>query len=189
MSPVTPPALVPPRNSSALEALLSQLHTDSRDSWNLVPCSNSGITNTVLNITISSLVPVPVPVPNLVPVPIPCSDIEFLCFPYCTHCFPVFQSIFRYVPVPNGYVLRLVYIDPHLVLYSICLNINFDYCSNCLLDLWSLPTSISVIQFPSLGNTSDFRFLYILEISDFHDPNPRSIGNLLYSEFCPFKYS
>src|SRR5882724_529714 len=90
-SPVTPPALVPPWNSSALEALPSQLHTDSQDSWNLVPHLNLGITNTILNITISSLVPVPVPVPNLVPVPIPSSDITFLCFPSCTHCFPVFQ--------------------------------------------------------------------------------------------------
>jgi len=44
--PVTPLALVPPWNSSALEAPLSQLHTDSRDSRNLVPHSNSGITNT-----------------------------------------------------------------------------------------------------------------------------------------------
>src|SRR5882724_9158477 len=108
-SPVTPPALVPPWNSSAIEAPLSQLHTDSRDSWNLVPCSNSGITNTILKITISSLVPVPVPVPNLVPVPILCSNITFLCLPCCTHHFPVFQSIFCYVPVPNGYALRLVY--------------------------------------------------------------------------------
>ena len=77
--PVTPPALVPPRNSSALEAPLSQLHTNSQASWNSVPCSNSGITNTALNISVSSLVPVPVPVHNLVPVPIPCSDIAFLC--------------------------------------------------------------------------------------------------------------
>ena len=107
-STVTPPALVPPRNSSALEALLSQLHTDSWDSWNLVPCSNWGITNTDLNITVSSLVPVPVPVP--------CSDIAFLCFPSCTHRFPVFRSVFQYVPVPNDYVLWLVYI----VLYLIC---------------------------------------------------------------------
>src|SRR5882724_9391837 len=112
--PVTPPALVPPWNSSALEAPLSQLHTDSRDSRNLVLCSNSGITNTTLNITISSLVPVPVPVPNLVPVPIPCSSIAFLCFPCCTHCFPVFRSVFCYVPVPNGYALWLVCIDPTL---------------------------------------------------------------------------
>src|SRR5882724_1546338 len=111
-SPVTPPALVPPQNSSALEAPLSPLHTDSRDSWNLVPCSNLGITNTAHNVFVSSLVPVPVPVPIHVPVPVPCSDIAFLCFPSCTHCFPVFQSIFRYVPVPNGYALRLVYIDP-----------------------------------------------------------------------------
>src|SRR5882724_7441221 len=92
-----PLALVPPRNSSALEALLSQLHTNSRDSRNLVPRSNSGITNTDLNITIASLVPVPVPVP--------CSDIAFLCFPSCTNRFPVFRSVFRYVPVPNGYAL------------------------------------------------------------------------------------
>jgi len=97
-----PLALVPPRNSSALEALLSQLHTDSRDSRNLVPRSNSGITNADLNITISSLVPVPVPVLILVPVPVPCSDIAFLCFPSCTHHFPVFQSVFRYVPVPKA---------------------------------------------------------------------------------------
>src|SRR5882724_8138440 len=89
--PVTPLALVPPQNPSALEALLSQLRTDSRDSWNLVLHSNSGITNTVLNITISSLVPVPVPVLILVPVPVPCSDIAFLCFPCCTHHFPVFR--------------------------------------------------------------------------------------------------
>jgi len=94
------------------------------------------------HITISSLVPVPVPVPNLVPVPIPCSSIAFLCFPCCTHRFPVFRSVFCYVPVPNGYALWLIYIDPHLVLYSICSNIDFDYCSHCLLDLWSLPTSI-----------------------------------------------
>src|SRR5882724_1608961 len=93
-SPVTPPALVPPQNSYALEALLSQLHTNSQDSQNLVLCSNSGITNTTLNITVSSLVPVPVPVPILVPVPIPCSDIAFLCFPCCTHHFPVFRSVF-----------------------------------------------------------------------------------------------
>src|SRR5882724_1607080 len=77
-SPVTPPALVPPQNSSALEAPLSQLHTDSQDSWNLVPHLKSGITNTTLNVSISSLVPVPVPVLVLVPVPIPCSDIAFL---------------------------------------------------------------------------------------------------------------
>src|SRR5882724_4849240 len=144
-SPVTPPALVPPRNSSALEALLSQIHTNSQDAQNLVPCSNLGITNTILNITISSLVPVPVPVPNIVPVLIPCSSIAFLCFPCCTHNFPVFRSVFCYAPVPNGYALRLVYIDPHLVLYSICSNIDFDYCSHCLLDLWSLPTSIRLL--------------------------------------------
>src|SRR5882724_3943969 len=92
--PVTPPALVPPWNSSALEAPLSQLHTDSQDSQNLVPHLNSGITNTTLNISVSSLVPVPVPVPILVPVPVPCSDIALLCSPSCTHRFPVFRSIF-----------------------------------------------------------------------------------------------
>src|SRR5882724_5329971 len=99
--PVTSPALVPPQNSSALEALLSQLHTDSRDSQNLVPHSNSGIINATLDISLSSLVPVPVPVPVLilVPVPVPCSDIAFLCLPSCTHRFPVFRSIFQYVPV------------------------------------------------------------------------------------------
>jgi len=113
-----------------------------QDSQNLVPHSNSGITNATLNISLSSLVPVQVPVPILVPVPVPCFDIAFLCFPSCTHCFPVFRSVFWYVPVPNGYTLWLVYIDPHLVLYSICSNIDFDYCSHCLLDLWSLPTSI-----------------------------------------------
>ena len=62
--------------------------------------------------------------------------------PMFWHRIPVFLSIFRYVPIPNGYALWLVYIDPHLVLYSICSNIDFDYCSHCLLDLWSLPTSI-----------------------------------------------
>jgi len=186
--PVTPPALVPPWNSSAIEAPLSQLHTDSRDSRNLVLRSNSGITNTTLNITVSSLVPVPVPVPNLVPVPIPCSDIAFLCFPCCTHRFPVFRSKFCYVPVPNGYVLWLIYIDPHLVLYSTCLNIDFDYCSHCLLNLWSLPTSISIIWFPTLGIPS-ISDIYTLEISDSHNPNPGSIGNPLYSEFHPLNYS
>src|SRR5882724_11218877 len=110
-SPVTPPALVPPPNSSAREAPLSQLHTNSRDSRNLVLRSNLGITNATLDISLSSLVPVPVPVLILVlvlilvPVPVPCSDIAFLCFPSCTHCFPVFRSIFQYVPVPNGYAL------------------------------------------------------------------------------------
>src|SRR5882724_8407461 len=104
-SPVTPPALVPPRNSSALEAPLSQLHTDSQDSQNLVLRLNSGITNTDLNITISSLVPVPVPVLILVPVPILCSDITFLCFPCCTHSFPVFRSEFCYVPVVKVYLV------------------------------------------------------------------------------------
>src|SRR5882724_5878637 len=102
----------------------------------MVPGVTYLITNTTLNITVKSLVPVPVPVP------IPCSDIAFLYFPCCTHHFPVFQSVFHYAPVPNGYALRLVYIDPHLVLYLICLNIDFDYCSHCLLDLWSLLTSI-----------------------------------------------
>ena len=62
-SPVTSPALVPPWNSSALEALLSQLHTDTWDSWNSVLHLNLGITNTTLNIPVYSLVPVPVPVP------------------------------------------------------------------------------------------------------------------------------
>src|SRR5882724_7063155 len=81
-SPVTPLALVPPRNPSALEAPLSQLHTDSQDSQNLVPHLSLGTTNTDLNITISSLVPVPVPVLILVPVPVPCSDIAFLCFSF-----------------------------------------------------------------------------------------------------------
>src|SRR5882724_6311411 len=103
--PVTPPALVPPWNSSALEALLSQLHTNSQDSQNLVLHSNSGITNATLNTSFSSLVTVTVPVLILVPVPVLCSDIAFLCFPSCTHCFPVFRSIFQYVPVPNGYAL------------------------------------------------------------------------------------
>src|SRR5882724_7066069 len=83
----TPLALVPPRNSSALEAPLSQLHTDSRDSRNLVPCSNSGITNTDLNITISSLVPVPVPVLNS------CS----CSCPMFQHSIPVFP--FLYTPL------------------------------------------------------------------------------------------
>ena len=53
--PVIPPALVPPWNSSALEAPLSQLHADSRDSQNLVPHLNSSITTTILNITISQV--------------------------------------------------------------------------------------------------------------------------------------
>src|SRR5882724_4024497 len=92
--PVTPPALVPPRNSSAHEAPLSQLHTNSQDSRNLVLHSNLGITNATLDISLSSLVPVPVPVLILVPVPVPCSDIAFLCFPSYTHHFPVFRSIF-----------------------------------------------------------------------------------------------
>src|SRR5882724_4815793 len=133
------------------------------------------MTNTTLNVSVSSLVPFPGPVLNLVPVPIPCSNIAFLCFPCCTHHFPVFQSIFCYVPVPNGYTLRLIYIDPHLVLYSICSNINFDYCSHCLLNLWSLPTSIQLpysnshhLGIPLISNS------YILEIP-------------LYSEFRLFE--
>jgi len=74
--------------------------------------------------------------------------------------------------VPNGYALRLVYIDPHLVLYLICLNINFDYCSHCLLDLWSLLTSDSCLLGIPLISTS-----HILEASNFHNPIPGSIGN------------
>src|SRR5882724_11270971 len=42
-------------------------------------------------------------------------------------------------------MLSDLYIDPHLVLYSICSNIDFDYCSHCLLDLWSLLTSIQLL--------------------------------------------
>ena len=94
--PITPPALVPPQNSSTLEALLSQLHTDSWDSQNLVLCSNLGITNTTLNIPILSLVPVPVPDPILVPVPVPCPNIAFLCYPCCTHHLAVFWPVLQY---------------------------------------------------------------------------------------------
>ena len=144
-SPVTSPALVPPWNSSALEAPLSQLQTDSRDSRNLVLRSNSGITNTDLNITVSSLVQFQFLFLFLFLFLSRVLTLHSCVFPSSTHHFPVFWSVFRYVPVPNGYAPWLVYIDPHLVLYSICSNINFYYCSHCLLDLWSLPTFIQLL--------------------------------------------
>src|SRR5882724_11967014 len=74
----------------------------------------------------------------------------------CSCSCPVFQSIFQYLPIPNGYALRLIYIDPHLVQYTICLNINFDYCSHCLLNLWSLPTSVTSECTALLGRRSVF---------------------------------
>src|SRR5882724_1714575 len=67
-------------------------------------------------------------------------------------------------PVSNGYALRLISIDPHLVLYLICSNIDFDYCSHCLFNLTlklnsALWNSIQ-IQFrppnPASAHTSDF---------------------------------
>jgi len=180
-SPVTPPALVPPRNSSALEAPLSQLHTDSRDSRNLVLHSNSGITNATLDISLSSLVPVPVPVP------VPCSDIAFLCFPSCTHCFPVFQSVFRYVPVPNGYVLWLIYIDPPCTILDM-----FKYRLWLLFSLSTPPLVTSnihptpVIQFLLTGIPLTLDF-HILEIIGFHNPNSSLLEIPLYSEFHQFK--
>src|SRR5882724_13364112 len=48
-----------------------------------------------------------------------------------------------------------------MVPYSICSNINFDYCSHCLLDLWSLPTSSdSCNPIPVSRNISDSQFIY-----------------------------
>jgi len=69
-SPVTPPALVPPWNSSALEALLSQLQHQLQDSQNWIPHLNFRYHQYCPQYFFLKLVPVPVPVPNLVPVPI-----------------------------------------------------------------------------------------------------------------------
>ena len=49
---ITPLALVPPQNSSTLEAPVSQLHTNPWYSQNLVLHLNSGIINTTLNISV-----------------------------------------------------------------------------------------------------------------------------------------
>jgi len=82
-----------------------------------------------------------VPVCILVSIPVLCSNIAFLCFPSCTHRFPVFQSVFRYVPVPNGYVLWLVYRPPPCTIFDM-----FEYQLWLLFSLstwlWSLLTSI-----------------------------------------------
>jgi len=105
------------------------------------------------------------------------SHIAFLCFPCCTHHFPVFQSIFWYFPVPNGYALRLIYIDAHLVLYL--------YVQISTLTMFSLSLDpghfrhqmqlhnlipvyckylTSIIWFPGLWNTSVFQISIYLEI-------------------------
>jgi len=111
--PVTPPALVPPQNSSALEAPQSQLHINSQDSWNLVPCfelryhqyhpqyyclkfnpsSNSSSYSCSCSVFWHSIPVFPLLYSS------PCCVLT---------CIPIF-------PVPNGYALWLMYIDPHLV--------------------------------------------------------------------------
>jgi len=147
-SPVTPPALVPLRTHQPLKHCYHSFTLTPRFQ-NLVLRSNLGITNTVLNITISILVPVPVPVLILVP----------FC-PMFWHRIPVFPSVHTAFLCSDLYFNMFLFLmvcpltrilDPHLVLYSICSNIDFDYCSQCLLNLWSLPTSISIIRFPTLG--------------------------------------
>ena len=48
------------------------------------------------------------------------SSCSYSCFCSCPvfqHSIPVFRSVFQYFPIPNGYALWLIYIDPHLVQY------------------------------------------------------------------------
>ena len=103
--------------------------------------------------------PVPFPVPILVPVPVLCSDIAFLCYPCCTHCFPVFQPIFWYFPIPNGYALWLIY--KTLTLYVIQY-VEYQLWLLLSLSTWPLVTSdinlTSVIWFLYIGNTSESDF-------------------------------
>jgi len=60
------PCLVPPWNSSNPKASHSPLHHDSRDSWNLVPHSNSSSTDP--NISVYSIFSLLVPVWHHIPV-------------------------------------------------------------------------------------------------------------------------
>jgi len=91
--------------------------------------------NTNLNISVKIIVPVPVHVHvtfwHHIPV------LSFLYSLPCCVPIPHFQC-----SCPNGYAHWLIYKTPNFVCYSICLNINFDHCFHCLLNLWSLPTSL-----------------------------------------------
>jgi len=74
----------------------------------------------------------------------PCSDIAFLCSPCYTHHLAVFWPILWYFPFLMA-MLSELYISSPLVCYSICSNINFDYCSHCLLNLWSFLTPLQLL--------------------------------------------
>jgi len=77
-------------------------HADSQDSWNLVLHLNLGITNTILYITISSLVPDQFLFLILFPVPILCSNITFLCVLAVHIAFLCSDLNSVIVPVPNA---------------------------------------------------------------------------------------
>jgi len=55
--------------------------------------------------------------------------------------FPVFQPIFQYFPIPNGSMTCICKPPPGMLFNMF--EYQLDYCSHCLLNLWSLLTSNS----------------------------------------------
>ena len=59
----------------------------------------------------------------------------------CTHCLAVFQSHTSDILILMAMLSDSIY-KTQLCMYLTCSNIDFDYCFHCLLDLWSLLTSL-----------------------------------------------
>src|SRR5882724_8595499 len=87
-------------------------------------------------------------------------------------------------PVPNGYFVWLVYIDPHLVPYSICSNIDFDYGSHCLFNLTLKLNS-------ALWNSIQFQFHYRTSVPTSESCICSYFGfqSRLYSIWIPYSVS
>ena len=94
-SPVTSPALVHPRTHQPLKH-----HSHSFSPTPIIPriqsCTQTWLSPNPPSIFHFKFSPGSSSCSYLVPVPVPCSDIAFLCFPSCTHRFPVFQSVSDY---------------------------------------------------------------------------------------------
>jgi len=131
---------------------LSQLHTDSRDSRNLVSALELGIHRYRLNIAVLSLVPSSSSILILVPVPVPVFRHSIPVFPSCTHRFPV-SDPYSTMFLSYGYALWLVYITPTLYIFDM-----FEYRLWLLFSLSTRPLVTSnIIRLcnPPTGNTSD----------------------------------
>ena len=78
-------------------------------------------------------------------------------FHSCTHCLAVFPPTLP-ISLTNAMSFDSIIWDSYHVCYSICSNIDFDYCFHCLLDLWSLLTSLwtSELQFLNYWKYSIF---------------------------------